>query len=578
MGSKVQLSPDKTIPEVFFQTASLFSSNAALSFKSAGHWESLTYNDLLRDVISLASALLMRELNTGERVCILSENRYEYYVTELAVMAAGGVVVPLYTNSTPSQISYVINHSEAGFIFCTENESTLKKLNEIKGQLSKSIKAVFFKDINDKKNTLTFDKLIFEGKSSQSRNRLFKTLRNIDPDDLATIIYTSGTSGDPKGVMLSHRNIVANSISALDALPINSSSVNLSILPLSHAFEKTCGFFIFLFSGARICLLDNMGALSKSLNEVRPTHLLGVPKLFESMHDQICKQISKKSFILRAVFFSGLRSSIKTIRGAGSFLNKTFSLGARKLLFDKIKKSLGGRLELLISGGAALPVHISEFFSALNIPIVEGYGLTEASPVVAVNRVYKNRIGTVGKAVRGVEIRIAGDGEILVKGDNVMKGYYKDEKSTGEVLNDGWLYTGDIASLDPDGFISIVGRKKEIIVTRGGKNISPLKIESNILSCPYIKQTVVIGDNRDYMTALIIPEGNIKEKPRIREIIDNHIKELNSGLSNYEKIRKYKILDKEFSIGSGELTPTFKIKRKVVEKNFSHIIKEMYGS
>lgn len=575
MGAHPQLSIDMTIPEVYFRMASLYSSNDAISYRSDARWVSVKYDQLSSDILSIASALINRGMARGDRVCILSENRYEYYVTELAVMSAGGVVVPLYTNSTPGQIAYVINHSEAKFLFSTEHEPTLKKLNSIKNDLSTSIKAIFFKAVGTKKKGLTFDGLIAEGKSSKLRETLLKNLKDITSDDLATIIYTSGTSGDPKGVMLSHRNIISNSISAMDALPITSSSVNLSILPLSHAFEKTCGFFIFLFSGAKICLLDNLGSLAKTLKEVRPTHLIGVPKLYESIHDQVCRQMSKRSLPVRSLFFSGLRSAIKAIRNEATALDRIKKLAAG-IIFRSIKRNLGGRLELLISGGSALPVHVAEFFTALKIPIVEGYGLTEASPVVSVNRVGNSRIGTVGTALKGVDVKVASDGELLVKGYNIMKGYYKDGKATQSVIAKGWLYTGDIARLDPEGFISIVGRKKELIVTRGGKNISPVKLESALLSSPLIKQAVVIGDNRDFMTAIIVPDGRID--PEARERIDAHIKEINKGLSNYEKIRRYKVSDREFTIDSGELTPTFKLKRKIIEKNFKDIIGSMYGS
>ena len=576
----VNFSINSTIPEVFFQRVKDYSNNKAVSFKEKRIWKSLTYKELSEKVLHLTQALISRGVKKGDRISILSENRYEYYITELAAMACGACAVPLYLNSPPSQIQFILDHCEPSFLFSTESQEALQKLAAINKKLKKSPKVVFFKEIPGK-NALTFNTLLLEGRAKDLSENFMQRMKDISCNDTATILYTSGTQGEPKGVVLSHKNILSNAKSSLEILPIHPNSVNLSILPLSHALEKTCGFFIFLFSGANICLLDNMKTLAKTLKETRPTHLIGVPKLYEALHGSIKKKFVKRP-LLKKTFELFLKKSLRNLEKEKSIEMRIFNFIANKLFYSKIKKAFGNNLKLLVSGGAALPSHIAEFFSSIGLPIVEGYGLTEASPVVSVNHISWNKLGTVGRPLSGVEVKLASDGEILIKGDNIMKGYYKNKRATQESIDEkGWLYSGDIGSLDRDGFIRIVGRKKELIITKGGKNISPIKIENELSTSPYIKQSVVFGDNQDYLTALIVPEKSdsySKAPLNIDKYVSDHVAKINKDLSNYEKIRKYKILDREFTIDSGELTPTYKMKRKNIEKNYVSVIKGMYGN
>jgi long-chain acyl-CoA synthetase len=576
---------NNSIAELFLNRAQSFAQNRAIIYRKEGKWEKASYKLISEKIVCLANSLKGLGINKGDRVAILSENRIEYYITELAIMAVGAVAVPLYISAAPSQISYVLYHSGSKLLFVSDSSQAVTKLSKIKNQMNKDLVAVMFSDTTDVSSIGTFKTLTAEITEDEYVS-IKNGLKKIFPYDTATIIYTSGTSGDPKGVMLTHKNILANVNSSLSILPVNSRSTCISLLPLSHSFEKTCGFLLFFLIGASIAICDNYANLPNNLKELSPTHIIGVPKLFETMEQNILREVYKKPVLLQKFFKISLEASRKLFLCSvdnnappTSALISFLAAVGTKTFFSRIKKSLGGKLELFVCGGSRLKPGTNEFFNSIGIKTVEGYGLTEASPVVSCNRVDANRIGTVGKAIPGVLVKTSESNEILVRGDNVMRGYYKDDESTAKVIDDeGWLHTGDMGLIDKYGFITITGRIKEIIVTRGGKNIAPQRIESMLTEDPCIKQVFVAGEDRDYLTALIVPsydtpagEYDLKQK------IDSHVKTVNSNLSNYEKIRRYRILEKDFSIESGELTPTLKVKRFAVEKKYGDIIRDMYA-
>jgi long-chain acyl-CoA synthetase len=582
----------ETIPERFFLSASRFKDKTAIMYKEDKQWKNLSYDELTEKVIDLTVGLIGIGMAKGDRAAILSENRLEYYISELAIGACGAATVPIYTNSSLEQAEYILKNSCAKFLFASDDESIQKKLSRIKLSILENLTIVGLTLKKDDRFKQSIGELISRASGMPAKDEFFRRLRTVSSDDLATIIYTSGTSGNPKGVMLTHENIVSNAVSAVGILPIDRHSLNISLLPLSHALEKTCSFFIFLFQGATIAILDNLNNLSKTLKEIAPTHLIGVPKLFEAIYNQIFKEINKKGAIKRKVYDIGIKSAVEVFNAKLSkkqprLTKRILTNTINQIAFNKIREALGGRLKLLISGGAPLPVYLSEFFNAIGIPIIEGYGLTEAAPVVSCNNPEYNRPGSVGVPVSGVAVRIGADGEIMVKGPNVMKGYYNDHDATSEVIDtEGWLHTGDIGSIDEAGFITITGRKKELIVTNGGKKIFPHNIESRLLSNPFIKQAVVLGEGRDYLCALIVPDrDNLEAKgyPKndlssFEAMVADEISKINSSLSNYEKIRKFKILDRDFSIESGELTPTFKLRRSFIIEKYRDILREIYGS
>jgi long-chain acyl-CoA synthetase len=410
--------------------------------------------------------------------------------------------------------------------------------------------------------------------------------REVRPDHLATIIYTSGTTGEPKGVMLSHRNLVSNMIAGHAIVPVNQDDVSLSFLPLSHSFERLVS-YVYLANGVTIVFAESMETVGKDLPVVKPTVITGVPRVYEKFQSRILERGSALPQPRRALFNWG----VKVARAGGRGLQAKL---ADRLVFSKIRESIGGRLRCLVSGSAPLSLDTAQFFAGIGLPITEGYGLTETSPVVTANPMNAPRLGTVGRPIPGVEVRIAEDGEILVRGPNVMVGYHNKPQETSAVLKDGWFHTGDVGALDADGYLSITDRKKDLLVTSGGKKIAPQPIEAILKRSPLVAEALVLGDRRRFASALIVPdfaalERRLKDLGRpaaarealvrrddvlglYQEIVDG----LNRELSQFERIKKFRLLPREFTIESGELTPTVKVKRKAVEQNWARDIDDMY--
>jgi len=409
-------------------------------------------------------------------------------------------------------------------------------------------------------------------------------------DDVATIIYTSGTTGVPKGAMLTHRNLISNVLATSQRLPLRASDVNLSFLPLSHIFQRHVDYASF-YAGSTIAYAESIGSVVEDMAAVRPTFAAGVPRFFEKMYARVLSQISRGPAIRRAIFNNAVRIGRAYVRTGKKTLAYCV---ADRMVFDAIRERLGGRLRFFISGGAALDREVAEFFWAVGLPVCEGYGLTETSPVVTLNGPAAARIGSVGRVVGDQELQIAEDGEILVRGPNVMKGYYKMPEETAEALEGGWFHTGDIGEIDPDGFLRITDRKKDLIVTSSGKNVAPQPIENRLKLIPYFENVVLVGDRRKFIAALIAPnyaalaayarqhgiafktQAELIQKPEIYDLAMNEIQRHTQDLSEFEKIKKLAFLDSEFSVDGGELTPTLKIRRFTIERKYRAAIDQLY--
>jgi long-chain acyl-CoA synthetase len=539
----------------------------------------------------VAAEMLRRGIKKGDRVALLSANRPEWAIVDFACLIVGAVLVPIYPSLSAAQVQYIIGDASARLLFA-ENQRQAEKASELKAR--GELEEIWTFDENDS-GIANFPNLLDRALKTleTDRREVKKISDSITGEDLATLIYTSGTTGLPKGVMLTHGNLLSNREGALEILDIGAHDVMLSLLPLAHVFERLAGHFVPLIGGATVAYAESPLTVAKNITEVKPTLMIAVPRFYEKMMRRILEAM-KKSPPLKRTFFNW---ALKTGRKA-SDRGKTEGWKLRladKMVFSKLKERVGGRLRFFISGGAALPPDVGRFFEAAGITIIEGYGLTEASPVLSVNRLENYRFGTVGHPLPNVEIKIAEDGEILARGPNVMKGYLNLPGDTKAALDDdGFLHTGDLGRLDDDGFLIITGRKKEIMVTSSGRNIAPTPIENLLKASPYIAEIMLIADNRPFVTALIVPDFDhlesegigaseadgdrekLVQSRQVKRIFEYEINRLSAGLSEYERVGKFALLPKEFSIEEGELTPTLKLKREVILEKYLELIEEMY--
>jgi long-chain acyl-CoA synthetase len=525
-----------------------------------------------------------------DKIAILSENRPAWVISDLAIMLRGAVVVPLHTTFNPLVIYNILKHCEAKIIIVS-NRNLLNKVLLAKKKLKFLKKIIFLEKITPDlkkilgKKIITWEKL-FEQSATDSPLSPLSPLSPPIINDICTIIYTSGTTGKPKGVELSHQNILSNWQAVNKAVPVKTNDIFLSFLPLSHIFERLAGYYVPLLFGATIAYAENINQLPYNLKEIKPTVLISVPRIFEKFEDAIWDKINKSGNLKKKLFLWAIKQRSKSLR------HKI----ADFLIFRKIRKQLGGHLRLTISGGASLNRKTAKFFYRLGIKILEGYGLTETSPVVSVNRENDFWFGTVGKVLDNVQVKISPEKEILVKGPNVFQRYFRNKKETKKAFaKDGWFLTGDLGFIDKDGFLTIIGRKKEMILTSGGKNIWPEPIENLLNKDRFISQSMVIGNKRKFISALIVPDWDevkkflkenklpLKEPEKLvknLKIIELFLERLNNkinpNLSDYEKIKKFKILSHEFSQERGEMTPTLKLRRSIIEEHYKKEIEEMY--
>ncbi|MEJ2690020.1 MAG: long-chain fatty acid--CoA ligase, partial [Deltaproteobacteria bacterium] len=582
-----------TIPEMFFAQVDRYGDRAALLRKRGDHYHSISWRQFGQAVREIACGLVALGLEPGDRVAIMAYNRWEWAVADLAIMTAGGITVPIYHTSTTARTNFILEKTRVSLAFVARSEKA-EMLANCEAPVGRIISLDPFGIDSAGACSLDYRQLQtagakgLEAEYGQELGRRIEALRS---DDCATIIFTSGTTGDPKGVMLSHRNILANAAAGLAAQPVNDEDVFLSFLPLSHAFERTVGQFLMLMAGATIAYAASLRSVPYNMQEVRPTIMLGVPRFFEKMHAKVTEKIREAPRFQQAIFQRALATghSYRLLRDSaqepGPVLRVGFEL-ADRLVFGKLRKKLGGRLRFFVSGGAPLAPEITEFFLDAGIKIIEGYGLTENSPIISVNRLDRIRPGTVGPPLPGVELKIGSDGEILVRGPSVMMGYYKDPEATAEAIEDGWLHTGDLGVIE-GGSLRIVDRKKEIIVTSGGKNIPPQRVENLIIIDPYISQVMVYGDRRKFLSALIVPdfEQFAKHRPvrsilpgsmpeeladsrEVNEFLMSRINERTRDLPSYERVKKILIVTEPFTEESGDLTPTMKLKRKKVLQRY----------
>jgi long-chain acyl-CoA synthetase len=564
----------------------------AFKFKRDGRWINVSTDEFFLRVEELFFALRAIGLRTHDRVAIISENRLEWTVVDYAALCAGATTVPIYPTLSARQFEVLLRNCEPTIVFVSTPELLKKLFSTESGASIRYI--VIFDSETQAPGVMRLDTLYDMGRQStyDYPGEFRRAAVAIDPDDVATIIYTSGTTGVPKGAMLTHRNLVSNVIATSKRLPLHADDVSLSFLPLSHIFQRHVDYAT-LHAGATIAYTGGTASVVDDLKTIRATVAAGVPRFFEKVYSRILSEVSLGSAVTRIVFEKALRIGKEHLRTGHASVAHTF---ADRIVFRKIRDRFGGRLRFFISGGASLEHEIAEFFWAIGLPIYEGYGLSETSPVVTLNGPGALRLQTVGRTVGDQQIRIAEDGEILVRGSNVMKGYYHMPEETAEALAGGCFHTGDIGVVDADGFLKINDRKKDLIITSSGKNVAPQPIENRLRLIPYFDNVVVIGDRRNFISALIVPKYDAlaayarahhirfedpRELIRKAEIYDLAMTEIarrTEDLSSYEKIRKVAFLDDEFSIDGGELTPTMKVRRSEIEKKYKSVIDQIYSA
>ncbi|HVF60507.1 MAG TPA: long-chain fatty acid--CoA ligase [Thermoanaerobaculia bacterium] len=589
----------RTLSELFLKTAA-YDKAEHLMHKVGGRYEAVSTAELVDRVRRLAKALHDLGVQPGERVGLMSENAPHWPTIDFAVLSLGAVVVPIYPTLLPDQAAFIANDCGAKILFL-ETQAHLDGLLGESANTPAVARYVAIRGASSDPRVTTLDALLEAG-TGVDPAWFEQRARSPKPEDLATFIYTSGTTGKPKGVMLTHHNIASNVVSAMEVLPVEGRFTALSFLPLSHSFERTVDYAYF-YKGCTIAYAESVQAVAQNLQEVKPHVFVSVPRVYEKVLSRVQESVATSPPTKQKIFAWAnavgrqalpWRLKLQTPPGLLGFKLKL----ADKLVFHKIRERLGGRFQFALSGGAPLGRDVAEFFWGAGIPIYEGYGLSETSPVITVNPPGKVKLGTVGPPIPGVETRIAPeDGEILARGPNIMKGYWNNPEGTAEVIDpDGWFHTGDIGEEDEEKFLTITDRKKELIVNAYGKNVAPAPIENALKSSRYIGQAVVLGDRRQFLSALVVPDFEVLRswaqrqgiaaaddkallaEPRVRELIGKEVDAVNQNLAHYEQIVTWDLLPKEFTLETGELTPTQKVKRRVVNEKYGDVIDRLYAA
>ena len=583
-----------TLISMFEDAIQQYGNKPALAHKpKGGTYLDISYTELGESVEAFSRGLNALGVEKNDRVAILSENRPEWAITDFGSLKVGAVTVPMFSTLTAAQVSYILKDSGAKII-CVSTEKQLEKCLSIRDAVPTLEQIIIFDSIeSEPPEGVTH----FEGVCELAGERPDNAASEAD---IATIIYTSGTTGNPKGVMLTHANFISNVAACKSLIDVSETDALLSFLPLSHVFERLGGHYVPLFSGAKIAYAESTFTVAQNMKEVAPTVMLSVPRLYETMHERILRAVQEGSALKQKIFHwgvsvgSAVSSAIQQGKKPSAILQLQQNI-ADKLVFAKLKEATGGRLRFFVSGGAALPQSIAEFFHAAGILILEGYGLTETSPVISMNHPGKWKFGTVGAQVPGIEVQIAEDGEILTRGPHVMKGYFNNDAATAEVIDgDGWFHTGDIGIIDEDGFVKITDRKKNIIVLSNGKNVAPQPIESELVRSPFISQVMVVGSERKNLAALIVPnfdalkawaaENSIEtsdlsamlQTREVQQHIQSEIRSRLTDFADFEQVRRFALLAKEFSQEDDEMTPTLKLKRNVIIEKYGDVIAGMY--
>lgn len=567
----------------------------ALVTKQSGQWVKTSTKEYIEKANTISRALLRMGLQKNDKIAIISSNnRTEWHIMDIGILQTGAQTVPIYPTISETDYEYILNHSEAMYCFVSDDE-VLGKVNQIKANVPRLKDVYSFNEIATCKN---WSELLELGNDDSIQDEVEKRKNNVKPLELATIIYTSGTTGKPKGVMLSHNNIVSNVLDSADRIPFTpGASRALSFLPICHIYERMVT-YIYQFYGCSIYFGESIEKISDNIKEVNPTVMTGVPRLIEKVYDKIISKGSELTGIKKKLFFWAIDIGLKyEPYGANGFWYELQLKIARKLIFSKWKAGLGGKLDLIVNGSAALQPRLARIFAAAEIYVMEGYGLSETSPVISVNDMRNRgfRIGTTGRIINNVEVKIAPDGEILCKGPNVMMGYYKDETLTKEAIVDGYFHTGDIGEIDSDGFLRITDRKKEMFKTSGGKYIAPQLLENAMKQSRFIEQIMVIGDGQKMPAAFIQPNFEfVKEWAKLHktnigttnnEIISNsavikriqqEVETVNEKFGNWEKIKKFELTPDLWTVPAGHLTPTMKLKRKIVMEKYIDLFHKIY--
>ena len=601
-GATVEGLTGGTLADVFFDGLQRNPGVAASRRREDGSWDSLERSHLADRIRRIGAGLREIGGEPGDRAAILSHTRLEWALSDWGALLCGQVVVTVYPVLPPDQVLHILRDSEARFVFAADAEQ-LAKLVEIQEELEQVDAVVLFDPAPDEPTgelrVITLEEL--EEKGGDSTSEAFEAdARRIRPDDLATLVYTSGTTGAPKGVMLTHENLYANVRQCADVLPIGPEDVMLSWLPLSHAFERTVGHLLAWGCGARVAYADSTETVARDMPEVSPTLMIGVPRMYEKFYEAVEEAVRKGGPIKRLIFsFARRMGAVYTERRSrGRRLGPLSGAGhwiADRLVFSKMRSRTGGRIRYFISGAAPLSPEINRFFYAAGMTVLEGYGLTETSPVTNVNLPEDIRFGTVGPPLAGTEVRIAADDEILFRGPQVMEGYYRNEEATHDALEpDGWLHTGDLGELDEDGYLTITGRKKNLIITSSGKNVAPKKLEERMSRSPYVENAVLIGDQRKFTIALAVPtlaaleeafpdrdvslddRPDLAHEPEVQDLLERDLLGRLDEFAQHERPKLVIPIPEAFSVEDGTLTPTMKVKRNAVTERYSELIEERY--
>lgn len=588
-----------TINRIFQDSVRRYAAQPALMHKREGKFQPITYQELADRARAFCAGLVALGVQKGDRIAFISENRPEWAVADLGMLSLGAVNVPMFTTLPAQQVEYIVSDSGAKIIIVSD-ETQLQKALAVK-DTCKGLYYIVTMDCpaDPAHDVITFDDVMQRGKSAPLAD-YDQRWQSVEPNDLASIIYTSGTTGDPKGAMLTHNNIASNVVAAHDVLDFQLGEVLLSFLPLNHIFERMAGYYLPLSVGATIAYSEGLRRIALNMREVEPHFMMLVPRLYEGFQERLMDEVNKKPAKEQKVFHWALNVGKQVVerqqkKQSVSPILALQRLLAGKLVYSKVRNRLGlRRLRYFVSGGAPLPHDTAAFFAALGMTVLEGYGLTETAPVIAVNRPENYKFGTVGFPLRGVEVKIAEDGEICARGPNIMLGYYNKPQETAAALDaEGWFHTGDVGEFDEDGFLRITDRKKDLIVLANGKKVAPQPIENALKSSPYISQVVLLGDKQSTVTALIVPaferlkqfaqergiqheNGDFLKHPEVNRLFREEIDRLSTHLADFEKIHRFALLDNEFTIENGEMTPTLKIKRRVVVEKYRDVIQGLY--
>ncbi len=597
---------EKNLYDLFDSLEKYYNENPVIKYRRGdGDWKGIYPDELKKTVYKIAMGLDSLGLSKGDKVCLMNQTNHYWTLIDFAIEIMGMVNVPIYPTLTGEQINYIVNHSE-GKVFFIQNNELYSKFSHTDEEFNNVKKLIFIESDyppSNENNIMTLNKLISLGEENLKQKGIEyikERGKSIDSNELASILYTSGTTGEPKGVMLSHLNFISNAYGAYEKLELPKYNNTIVFLPLSHAFARTCNYGL-MMGGTTLWYAESLETLGRDMTEAKPEVMIVVPRVFEKVYERVLDNINNSGGIKKILFYWAKKIGEEVARKKDNkqpisgYLNFKYNI-ADKLVFSKIREKTGGRLFFAVSGSSPLAKHISYFFYGIGLPVLEGYGLTEASPIVSSNTIHKDKIGTVGTTFKWVEVKTADDGELYVKGPNIMMGYYKNEDATKETINDeGWLKTDDIAEINKEGFIKIIDRKKDMFKTSGGKYIVPQKIENMAKINQFIAEFVVIAENMRYVSALLLPNfdklkdyakeenitfsnnNNLISNEKIKNLYQNIIdQEINPHLARYETIKKFVLIEKPFTIENNELTPSLKVKRRVVNQHYKDLINRLY--